>query len=354
MLTKLTKLVTNNFGTNHKLIKAIRDDNYNNWERHFDDFNRTANKKAEPKKMKSLGLEVYENNLRRFLSSLRITDDKRNILISIEKYFELTTENVSILKRKFGGKAVDLLSKYRMQDFILTPGEKYEIQLLAKEMGVPDNEVNTINNRNANEIIQKLIKDTIAKGRINDSDVKSINDATNGLGINFNNVSLDTVIRQQFQHLVLINELEKGNLPSISNASIVLQKDEIAHFNANAILLTTKTVTTGYSGGSRGVSIRVMKGISYRVGSSRSTPIRETITMKNNGSLVITNKRVVFNGQSKSFSIGYNQLLSFIPYNNGIGLQKTNGPSYLLELPNFQTAEITFKILECSINKFLA
>lgn len=354
MLTKIGKLITNNFGAKHKLIKAIREDSYKNWVQHFDAFNQTAEPKANPAEMKSFGMEVYEHNLKQCLSNLRITDDKRNLLLSIQSYFVLPSDEIYNLKRKYGLKAVDLLSKYRVQDLDLTPNEKYEIQLLANELNVTSAEVDNINKQNAADVFQKIIKDKVAVGRITDTDIQEINKVANSLSIIPAAFPVDTKTKQQYEYLVMLNELEKGYLPVIHSSAIVAQKDEIVHWQTNATLLTPKTVTTGYVGGSRGVSIRVMKGVSYRVGSSRSTPIRETITMRNPGNLVVTNKRIVFTGTGKSFSIGYKQLLSFDPYNNGIGLQKTNGPSYLLELQNFQASEVTFKMLENAINKFFA
>ncbi len=354
MLAKIGKLITNNFGAKHKLIKAIREDNYKNWVQHFDFFNQTAEPKANPAEMKSFGMEVYEHHLKECLSNLRITDDKRNLLLSIQSYFVLPSDDILNLKRKYGLKAVDLLSKYRVQDLDLTQNEKYEIQLLANELNVTSVEVDSINKQNIAEVFQKHIRSKIATGKITDADIQEINKAASSFNIHRSAFPIDNQTKQQYEYLIMLNELEKGYLPVIQNAAIVTQKDEIVHWQTSATLLTPKTVTTGYVGGSRGVSIRVMKGVSYRVGSSRSTPIRETITMRNPGNLVVTNKRIVFTGAGKSFSIGYKQLLSFDPYSNGVGLQKTNGPSYLLELQNFQASEITFKMLENAINKFFA
>jgi hypothetical protein len=354
MFTTITKFFSENFGTNHKLIKAIREDKHKNWEKHFNDFNQSTSSKANPIEMKSLGLEVYENNLRDFLSNLRITDDKRAILQSIQNYFGLSDTDINPIKRKFGLKAVDLLSKYRMQDFSLSDIEKYEIQLLATELTITKSEVDTINQKNAVDILQKLVNDKLASGRITDQEQQEIGKTANSLGLSATNLPLDVKTRELYEHSILLNQLEKGNLPVIYNAPIVVQKDEIVHWQVNATLLTPKTVTTGYVGGSRGVSIRVMKGVSYRVGSSRSTPIRESVTIRNAGNLIVTNKRIVFTGSGKSFSIGYKQLLSFDPYSNGIGLQKATGNGYLIELPNFQASEITFKVLENAINIFFS
>lgn len=354
MFTSISKFFSEKFGANHKLIKAIRDDKYKNWKKHFNDFNQVSNSKANPTEMKPLGLEVYENNLRDCLSNLRIDDDKRMLLQSIQIYFGLSDGDINTIKRKLGLKAVDLLSKYRMQDFSLSDIEKYEIQLLATELTITKSEADTINQKNAIEIFQKFASGKLASGRITDQEQQEICNMAGSLGLNATNLPLDVKARELYQHAILLNELEKGNLPTIYNAPIVVQKDEIVHWQVNATLLTPKVVTTGYVGGSRGVSIRVMKGVSYRVGSSRSTPIRESITIRNAGSLIVTNKRVVFTGSGKSFSIGYKQLLSFDPYSNGIGFQKATGNGYLLELPNFQSSEITFKVLENAINHFFA
>lgn len=354
MFTKITKFLSENFGSYQKLIKAIKDDNYNNWERHFKDFNQLSGVQANPFEMKSLGLEVYEKNLSNCLSNLRITDDKRALLQSIQQFFDLSDNDISPIKRKLGLKAVDLLSQYRMQDLVLSDIEKYEIQLLAKELSVTVLEVDTINQKNASDKLQKFVNDKIASGRITDIEQQDIYNTAKALGLNSANLPLDTQTKVIFEHHVLLNALEKGSLPIINNVSIVVQKNEVAHWQINATLLTPKTITTGYTGGSRGVSIRVMKGVSYRIGSSRSTPIRESVTIRNSGVLVVTNKRIIFAGSGKSFSIGYKQLLSFDPYSNGIGLQKESGTGYLVELPNFQSSEITFKVLELAINNFFA
>ena len=104
------------------------------------------------------------------------------------------------------------------------------------------------------------------------------------------------------------------------------------------------------SGGSHGLSIRVMKGVSYRVGASRSIPIKEQVSIKHPGVLVITSKRVVFSSPTESFSIPFTQLISFDPYSDGLGLQKGNS-SYVLNLANNKSGEVTFKVLTNAINR---
>ncbi len=57
-----------------------------------------------------------------------------------------------------------------------------------------------------------------------------------------------------------------------------------------------------YQGGSQGVSIRITKGVYYRVGGHRGTfvPGPETLKIVDQGTAAITNQRVVFQGAGKT------------------------------------------------------
>ncbi len=354
MQSKLTQFISTHIGAKSSLVKAIAEDNYKNWEQHFNNYNSSAKTKADPLEMKSLGMEVYEHNLKAALTNLRITDKKRNALASIQRYFGLAQTEVEALKRKYGQKALDMLTKYRLQDKVLDKAERYEIQLLGKELSLAPSEVEDITARNAVEVYEAAVKQCVDAGRLDNAEQQGLQKLAIDIGLNPATVRINPQLEERLKYLSMLNELDNGYLPTHHNPSIILQKSEVAHWQASAQLLVSKTVTTGYAGGSSGVSIRVMKGLSYRVGSSRSRPIREQVTQRIPGTLVVTSKRVVFNGSGKSFSIPFGQLLSFEPYSDGIGLQKTNGPALLLEFPNLQVSEVTFKVMQNAINAFFA
>jgi hypothetical protein len=70
----------------------------------------------------------------------------------------------------------------------------------------------------------------------------------------------------------------------------------------NAGLVEMGRERGSYRGGSQGVSIRVTKGVYYRVGGHRGTfvPGPETLKIVDQGTSVITNQRVVFQGAGKT------------------------------------------------------
>ena len=64
-----------------------------------------------------------------------------------------------------------------------------------------------------------------------------------------------------------------------------------------------KVISRKYQGGSQGMSFRVMKGVSYRVGGHRGHITSETgVVAVSDGELILTNNRVIFRGDKKSFT----------------------------------------------------
>lgn len=114
---------------------------------------------------------------------------------------------------------------------------------------------------------------------------------------------------------------EDEPLPIVESCNVLLTTEETCHYYAQATHVKTKNVIVGYTGGSRGVSIRVMKGMSYRMGGSKSQPIRDNVQEKTPGMLTITNKRIIFSGAKGAFDKKITSLSSITPHDDGISFQ---------------------------------
>ena len=76
-----------------------------------------------------------------------------------------------------------------------------------------------------------------------------------------------------------------------------------------------------YVGGSQGVSFRIAKGVYYRIGAFHGQPIDHTERVQvDTGIVVATNKNIYFAGPAKSLRIPYAKIVSFQPFDNGIGI----------------------------------
>lgn len=76
-----------------------------------------------------------------------------------------------------------------------------------------------------------------------------------------------------------------------------------------------------FVGRSEGVSVRVMRGVYYRIGGFRGHPV-ETSQMErvDSGVLGVTTKHLYFASARKSFRIPYAKIVTFTPYSDGIGV----------------------------------
>lgn len=74
-------------------------------------------------------------------------------------------------------------------------------------------------------------------------------------------------------------------------------------------------------GVSQGVSVRLVKGVYYRVGAFKGRPVvRQERVNLGMGTLYVTTKHVYFSGSQKSLRVPYSKIVSYQQYSDGIGL----------------------------------
>lgn len=124
-----------------------------------------------------------------------------------------------------------------------------------------------------------------------------------------------------------LRDVLNGEIPERANIAGRLpfnfQKSErLVWVFENTEYLEDKT-RTHYRGGSRGVSIRVARGLYYRTGAFRGERIQTTETVSvDAGLLGATTKHLYFSGPKTGFRIRYDRIVAFEPYSDGIGVQR--------------------------------
>ena len=149
-----------------KLIREIRNDNYKNWETHFDNYNQTSSKKADPVKLQSFGLEIYEKNLLEVIQDYAITDGEKDVLKRIKEYFQLPEADINAIKSKYAKSALANLSRQKLADNHLSEEELQEIGLFAKELNISEEDVKRINHKNADELYEIAVKDVLSDKKV--------------------------------------------------------------------------------------------------------------------------------------------------------------------------------------------
>ena len=105
--------------------------------------------------------------------------------------------------------------------------------------------------------------------------------------------------------------------------AINLQKSEQVVWVFSGANYLEDKVRRQFVGGSQGVSLRVMKGVYYRVGAFKGHAVEHTERVHvDTGMVVVTNRNLYFAGSRKSVRIPYGKIVSFEPFSDGIGLMR--------------------------------
>jgi hypothetical protein len=98
------------------------------------------------------------------------------------------------------------------------------------------------------------------------------------------------------------------------------------------------------------VSVRICKGVRYRVGSVSAQRItRDELVEIDRGTMYVTNKRLIFDGARKNTTIRLLAILSFTPCSDGLVLEKATGKPIQLEFAGGD-AEMFHSILSAAMN----
>lgn len=121
--------------------------------------------------------------------------------------------------------------------------------------------------------------------------------------------------QERFNKAHILAQIEAGTLPAVQldgTLGVVLKKGETLHWACGATFMKRKRVPqrVGYRGIS--ASIKIMKGVKYRVGSFNVGFRSSQVLQRDDaGILWLTSQRIGFKGPHKHFSVPYKNIGSF-------------------------------------------
>ena len=127
-------------------------------------------------------------------------------------------------------------------------------------------------------------------------------------------------IGKQIYRVNLINSIKEGSPAFISTpVGIILKNGEGALLNASGVTYSQQKTKTEYYHG--GASYKLTKRL--RISGGKTTPVKKNYTdIIDRGSLILTNKRLVFLGQNKSVTIELSKILDIDFYSNALDITK--------------------------------
>jgi hypothetical protein len=181
---------------------------------------------------------------------------------------------------------------------------------------------------------------------ISEKELDILKNIQEGLSLTKDDIKYDDIVLP-YVYVALLkkeNKLPTINLVVDTGMQIILKKDEVIHFASKASLNEMRVVNLGYESGSHGVSFRIMKGVSYRIGASKGHVIKEERLIETSrGIFLVTNQRLFLHpiGDNKPLSIPLNKILSYSCFSNGIQFYKEGREKgYFISMEKNSSVEI--------------
>lgn len=222
-----------------------------------------------------------------------------------------------LAKRGAKNEYQEALQKF-LADGKLDDDEKKQLEALATEHGLSKDDLRDAHKRGASLAFKTIGSDS----RITEEEKKDLEALMSYFDLSQSDFDFNQATFNKFYSLALI---DKGILPTPqhSGLNVIFKKDEVVHWLCSATLKKQKRITERMNYSGLTGSIKIMKGVRYRVGSIALAPqTREVMVDEDTGNFWLTNQRIGFLGSRKNFTLPYSKILSFEVYKDGISIHK--------------------------------
>lgn len=144
----------------------------------------------------------------------------------------------------------------------------------------------------------------------------------------------------------------RGKLPTIDvpNLNVNLSNDEKLHYVNKAFIVKNKSVTKSYNYSGFSASIKIARGLRYRVGNVKINPQKVNVMMTDDaGTFYLTTENLGYIGLNKHFSMPYEKISSLDIRDGFLYLYKKGKEApFIISMNDFELplAIVSYKINE--------
>lgn len=253
-----------------------------------------------------------------------------------------------VQQQKANAQAKDNLQGYKgslvrmLGDMRLDPHEVAALQAQQRGLALDPQGVGRVHREVLSDVVSHVFSDGVVTGE----ELDAVAQIGTALGLGWH----DLPPRQL--HMVHIAgsivNIQRGHLPVLAPQSTQIRPlpGETVHAEVGCQLLDERTYRQ-YVGSSSSTSFRIMKGVTYRVGSTRgrSIPVTEIVPV-DTGVFSITDQRLAFVGARQNFSSPWSKVLCAEPMADGVAVSFTNKKkTALLQYQDATYAEVLAALL---------
>jgi hypothetical protein len=214
-----------------------------------------------------------------------------------------------------------------LKDRKVTDSEKASLERLSAYLKIPASVREQIHEKTAGPIIQRRLDEFTADNQLSPEEDEELNALARSLGITLTSEGPSAYALYMMRTLWRINN---APLP-VLETHLNLQRNENVHFDCHVRWYEHRKVTTRVNYGGPSLRIKICKGVYWNAGSMNVQRVSEDVLREiDSGQVYVTNKRIIFDGETKNQSIKLDKILDIERYTDGVGIEKETGKSPIL------------------------
>jgi hypothetical protein len=274
-------------------------------------------------------VQIWRQVLAAFLSDNEFSDREIAYLDALRGAFLLTEDEVrsaehDVIHPRYLVVLGDALADARLSD-----DERAALERLAKKLRLPPEVQQDLYHRSSRAVMTGIVRRTTADRRLSPDELDELASVALHLGVA---PDFDRATEATLDRYALFWRIENGGLPSITVDGLSLEAGEICHLSMPAERYELLATGDG-SAGEGIVSVRIARGVYYRVGSVSDEPMnRATLRRVEAGRLLVTSRRVLFQGEKATAAFQLRDIPSYQVYADGIVLERRTATGPHLKL----------------------
>ena len=282
-----------------------------------------AKSKLTPRDVVAELQSVFEHAVLILAADRELGSSDRRTLSVLQRVFELTDEEAGAAIERAIGSVFQKAMREALADGKFTPAERQALEATSAALGMTEARTKQLYGTAAVAAVQATFSAVMKDRRYSSIDERQVEELAGSLGVQIEHDAKTAALVERFRLLARIDE---GELPIVT-APILLQRGEVCHFTASGLAhkeLRTLTKRVNYSGPT--ASIRIMKGVRWRIGSvSVERVTQDVLTQVDTVDFYITSKKIFLRGGRKNTSLVLGKLAHFTVFEDGIQLEKQTG-----------------------------
>lgn len=270
----------------------------------------------------------FEDVLTEYLSDIRFSERERANLTWLREILGLSHDDVRRIREKKVEPIFRRQAEIAVSDGILSTEQQEALDELADSIALPETMASQIYAEVAGGRIQRVLDHAIADQQLSPEEDAELRALARNLRVS---TTTDAATQRTLDRYRLFWQIENGEIPAI-DAGFNLYRGERCFFRCDATWYELKQVTRRFNYGGPAIRIKIMKGVYWRAGSLGVQRMSEDVLKHlDNGTLFLTNKRIIFMGGRRNRNIRLSRILDFEIYSNGVQIEKDAGASPFLE-----------------------